>query len=231
VSELLVVPPRTAEVVGDSPERRVEILSDDDALAVTWSRFGPHRDGADLHVHRHHSDLFYVLAGELTLRLGLEDDALPLPVAGTLVCVPPLVVHGFRNASDADVVFLNLHAPGMQFAEYLRALRDGVDFSYDQHEPPPDGGRPTTEIRPTAGDGVLVATDEIAIACLRLAPGAALPSARRFLFVLAGAVEVGEATAAEGTWAGLPEVVPVTALEDGAAVLDIRAPGSSNGPR
>src|SRR5207247_1021990 len=51
------------EVIGDSPERRVEILSDHETLNATWSRFGPHREGADLHVHRHHSDLFYVLPG------------------------------------------------------------------------------------------------------------------------------------------------------------------------
>ena len=45
-------------MIGDAPDRRVEILSDHDALHATWSRFGPHRDGADLHIHRRHTDLF-----------------------------------------------------------------------------------------------------------------------------------------------------------------------------
>ena len=45
--------------------------------------------------------------------------------AGTLARVPPDVVHGFRNASDADVRYLNLHAPGREFANFMRALRDG----------------------------------------------------------------------------------------------------------
>ena len=131
------------EVVGDSPERRVEILSDHDALHATWSRFGPRREGADLHVHRRHTDLFYVLDGELTVRLGPEGLGVVVP-AGTLARVPPLVVHGFRNGGDAEVAYLNLHAPGQGFAAYLRAMRDGRAISYDQEAPPPDGGRPVS---------------------------------------------------------------------------------------
>ena len=144
LSEPTVIPPGGGEVVGDSPERRVEILSDHDALHATWSRFGPRREGADLHVHRHHTDLFYVLEGELTVRLGSEDDAVVVP-AGTLARVPPLVVHGFRNGSDAEVRYLNLHAPGQGFAGFMRALRDGRTLPYDQEPPPPEGGRPATE--------------------------------------------------------------------------------------
>ena len=136
-----VVAPREGEVVGDSPQRRLEILSEHDDLHATWSRFAARREGADLHVHRRHCDVFYVLEGELTLRLGVDDEQVAAP-AGTLALVPPLVVHGFRNASAADVRYLNLHAPGMRFADYLRALRDGRTLAYDQEEPPPDGGRP-----------------------------------------------------------------------------------------
>ena len=91
-----------------------QLLSDRDALHATWSRFGAGREGADLHVHYKHSDVFYVLAGELTVRLGAEDAGVAAP-AGTLVRVPPLVVHGFRNASATDVRYLNFHAPGQRF--------------------------------------------------------------------------------------------------------------------
>ena len=131
-------------MIGDSAERRVEILSDDETLNATWSRFGPRRDGADLHVHRHHTDCFYVLEGELAVRLGPKGDTVTVPT-GALARVPPLVVHGFRNETDADVRYLNFHAPGQRFADYLRAMRDGRSFSYDQHEPPADGGRPSSE--------------------------------------------------------------------------------------
>ena len=66
MNEPTVIAPGGGEVIGDAPDRRVEILSEHDALHATWSRFGPRREGADLHVHRRHTDLFYVLAGELT---------------------------------------------------------------------------------------------------------------------------------------------------------------------
>jgi mannose-6-phosphate isomerase-like protein (cupin superfamily) len=120
------------------------VLSDHPSLHATWSRFGPGRDGADLHVHRGHTDLFYVLSGELTMRLGLKDRQVQVP-AGQLVRIPPMVVHGFRNASQADVAYLNLHAPGMEFAEFMRANRDGREYSYDQFDPPEDGIRPASE--------------------------------------------------------------------------------------
>ena len=144
VSEPVLIPPGEGELIGDAPHRRVEIVSDDQSLNATWSRFGPHSVGADLHVHHHHVDLFYVLEGELTVRLGMEDEPVAVP-AGTLARVPPLVVHGFRNRSDADVTYLNFHTPGQRFSDYLRALRDGRELSYDQHDPPEDGGRPTSE--------------------------------------------------------------------------------------
>lgn len=144
MDDALLVAPGAGELIGDSPARRVEILSDRDELNATWSRFGPRREGADLHVHRLHTDFFYVLDGELTVRLGPEDRPATVP-AGTLARVPPNVVHGFRNGSDAEVRYLNFHAPGQRFADYLRAMRDGRDFSYDQHEPPADGGLPPSE--------------------------------------------------------------------------------------
>jgi mannose-6-phosphate isomerase-like protein (cupin superfamily) len=155
-----VIPPRDGEVVGDSPDRRVEILSDVDSLHATWSRFGPRRAGAGLHIHNHHSDLFYVLAGELTVKLGPDGDETVAPV-GTLVRIPPLVVHGFRNGGDAEVRYLNFHAPGQGFADYLRGLSD-----FDQDDPPADGGRSVSEVAIAGGDGVLCEADEIAVAVL-----------------------------------------------------------------
>src|SRR3954468_10154912 len=116
MSDPAVIAPGGGEGSGDSPDRRVEILSEHHTLHATWSRFGPRRDGADLHIHRRHSDLFYVLAGELTVRLGPAGEPVAVP-AGTLARVPPLVVHGFRNGGDAELRYLNLHAPGMRFAD------------------------------------------------------------------------------------------------------------------
>lgn len=141
------------ELIGDSPDRRVEILLEHDALHVTWSRFGPGRDGADPHIHRLHSDIFYVLEGELTLKLEPGDRTVG---PGTLVTIPPLVVHGFRNAGDTDVRYLNLHAPGTGFADYMRGLRDGVKVAFDQEPPPAEGTRPASDI-------AFAQTDEVAL--------------------------------------------------------------------
>jgi mannose-6-phosphate isomerase-like protein (cupin superfamily) len=224
-----VIAAGAGEVLGDAPDRRVELLCDHDALHVTWSRFGPGRDGADLHVHRHHTDLFYVLAGELTVRLG-PDGAPRVLTSGTLARVPALVVHGFRNASAEEVRYLNLHAPGRGFAGFMRGLRDGRPVAYDQHEPPADGGRSPDDVdvvppepdgpavRPLARDAHLAATE------LRGAPGERLDlpggaAALAALFVLDGELAIGERRAAAGAWVTLPAGAD--------AAVSVRGPASA----
>ena len=219
MADLVLVPPGGGEIVGDAPDRRVEILGDHEALNATWSRFGPGREGADLHIHRRHTDCFYVLDGSLTLRLGLEDEPVAVP-AGALVRVPPFVVHGFRNASDADVRYLNLHAPGREFADYLRAMRDGRPMTYDQEPPPAEGIVPASEAVVGGGEPLSEATtlladvEELAIAEFRVPGGArAIPPHvherhAESLYVLEGELELtaGEDTVriGAGTWVEIP---------------------------
>ena len=139
--------PAEGETIFDVPERTIRILADRDELALTWFRYEPGQEGPEPHVHRRHTDAFYVLEGELELGLGPEVTRLT-GSAGSLAAAPPNVVHTFRNGSDAAVVFLNIHAPNMRFAEMLRAARDGRDEyagEFDQFEPPADGGRPLSD--------------------------------------------------------------------------------------
>jgi quercetin dioxygenase-like cupin family protein len=144
------------------------------------------------------------------VRLGIEDRPVAVP-AGSVARVPPGVVHGFRNAGGADVRYLNLHVPGVRFTDYLRGLRDGRPFEYDQFEPPADGGRPTSEAAigppPVAFDGLTLAerwgedeqehvhADQV-----------------ESLYVLEGEAFLlldGEALpAAGGTWAQVPHGIP-----------------------
>ena len=248
IDQVIVVPPNGGEVIGDAPDRRVEILSDAEPVHATWSRFGRGRDGADLHVHRRHTDLFYVLEGELTLKLGLEDERITAP-AGTLIRVPPMVVHGFLNASaDTEVRYLNFHAPGVQFADYLRALRDGRDFTYDQEPPPADG------IRPPSGAAIgAEASSPSATACAaRCSPTSTRSRSRRCaprarpgcrtctagtlasFYVLEGelAVSTGERSlrAGAGTWVQVPPGVPHALSVPGEArYLEVHAPGFGAG--
>ncbi|CAN5686559.1 hypothetical protein BH20ACT14_BH20ACT14_01210 [soil metagenome] len=70
------------------------------------------------HLHRGHSDSFYVLEGELEFRTG---DEVVIATAGTFVLSPPGVVHSFRNTSAEPARLLNLHTPG-GFVEYWREL-------------------------------------------------------------------------------------------------------------
>ncbi len=221
MTEPTIIAPGDGEVVGDSPDRRVEILSDDHALHATWSRFAAGRDGADLHVHHRHTDLFYVLEGELTVRLGPDGDGVAVP-AGTLARVPPDVIHGFRNASAHESRHLNFHAPGRGFADYMRAMRDGRRFAYDQHDPPADGGRQPSDAV-FAADGpevdepgmravLLADVAEITVARVELDPGSSPPphTAGRttWLYVLGGelALTAGDRTlpAVRGAWAQIP---------------------------
>jgi mannose-6-phosphate isomerase-like protein (cupin superfamily) len=219
----MVIRPGGGEVIGDSPERRVEILSDHPSLHATWSRFAPGREGADLHVHRRHSDLFYVLAGELTVRLGTEGDEVVVP-AGSVARVPPLVVHGFRNGSDAEMRYLNFHAPGVGFADYMRGLRDGRTLTYDQEPPPESGTRPPSEAAVSAPP---IEVDAIAIAAVsEVAPGSS-PDLASYWVLESDAVFVvdGESLdAPAGSWVQVPPGVAHSA--SGARLLSVRAPAA-----
>jgi quercetin dioxygenase-like cupin family protein len=214
-----VVPPRGGEVIGDAPDRRVEVLADHESLNATWSRFGPGRDGADLHVHYGHTDLFYVLEGELTMRLGPEGEEAPL-AAGTLIRVPPGVVHGFRNASDAEVRYLNFHAPGMGFADYLRDLRDGRKAQYDQYDPPDDGGRPVAEV-------VIGGWPDVGAIKLFEASSSELQThldlRHTELYVLEGELTVNGERVEAGGWAHVPPGEPHT-LDGSARYLVVHTP-------
>jgi quercetin dioxygenase-like cupin family protein len=250
VTEVIVIPPGDGELIRDTPASRVEIVSDVEPLDATWSRFAPHRVGADLHVHRHHIDFFYVLEGELTVRLGVEDEPVTVP-AGTLARVPPLVVHGFRNDADAEVSYLNFHTPGMRFADYLRALRDGRELSYDQHDPPEDGGRPTSEAvvggeelvvdRPGLRVALLADVEDVGISETTSEPGGAPPPHvhRRHVesfYVLAGEItfiaEGRELEATTGTWVQIPPGTPHTFAVTGdgeASFLNVHTPSCGYG--
>src|ERR1051325_11017292 len=55
------------------------------------------RMGAPLHYHRHTTESFYVISGELSMQVG-EREVKAGP--GSYVFVPPGVAHSFANRSD-----------------------------------------------------------------------------------------------------------------------------------
>src|SRR5215213_115077 len=133
----LLLAPGEGETVTDRPERTLRILAEVDQLIVTWFRYEPGEVGPDPHIHRRHTDAFYVHEGELEFMLGPERERFA-GRPGTLAAAPPGVVHSFRNASEATAIFLNVHAPSAGFGDHIRGRGRG----FDQFDPPSDGGRP-----------------------------------------------------------------------------------------
>jgi quercetin dioxygenase-like cupin family protein len=72
----------------------------------------------DLHTHERHADAFYVLDGELEVALSETETVLLGP--GGFAVAPPGAIHAFGVPERAR--FLNIHAPGMSFATYLREI-------------------------------------------------------------------------------------------------------------
>jgi quercetin dioxygenase-like cupin family protein len=136
----LLLAPGEGEIVTDRPERTLRILADLEELIVTWFRYERGQKGPDPHIHEHHTDAFYVLQGEVEFSLGPELTTFT-GSPGMFAAAPPNVVHTFRNASDATAIFLNLHVPSLGFGDYMR----GRNPAFDQHDPPPDGGRPLAD--------------------------------------------------------------------------------------
>src|SRR5919202_2785127 len=146
----VLLAPGEGETTTDRAERTLRILCEYEQIIVTWFRYEPGEEGPDPHVHKQHTDAFYVLEGEVEFGLGPE----VTPVSGgpgTFAAAPRGVVHTFRNASEATAIFLNVHAPSMGFGDVLRG---GGEEHFDQFDPPADGGRPFDDaVLQPAGEG------------------------------------------------------------------------------
>lgn len=154
-------------LVTEKPERTVSIRLALEDIVITESRYAAGERGPDLHVHRLHTDSFYVLAGTFTLSLEDGDHSFG---PGTFALVPPHVVHAFRNDSAGDVRFLNVHAPGVGFDRYVLEIGGtGEEFRaelaarFDQHPPPADGGLDPASVIVRTAD-----TDAVALAGIHI---------------------------------------------------------------
>jgi quercetin dioxygenase-like cupin family protein len=78
--------------------------------------------GAAPHIHHEHDETFYVLEGELTVATSAGEIAV-LP--GDLAYAPRGSVHGFRNASDGEVVALCMYTPP-GYEQYFRDVHDAM---------------------------------------------------------------------------------------------------------
>src|ERR671918_1596351 len=116
MNRVIVVQPGGGEVIsGGTSLRHVKV--DMESLHVTEYSVGSAPMG-DLHTHERHADAFYVLEGELEVALSESETTLLGP--GGFAVAPPGAVHSFAVPQRAR--FLNIHAPGMSFAAYLREI-------------------------------------------------------------------------------------------------------------
>lgn len=93
-----------------------------DGLCTVWEgRVPPGTVGAGPHYHRERDEFFYVLEGEVILRIG---DQSHTARAGTFAFVPRDTVHGFHNASTGSATLLVMHHPAgfEQFLEEMQAV-------------------------------------------------------------------------------------------------------------
>ena len=78
-----------------------------------------------LHLHREMEEIFYVLEGTIEYTRG--DDTI-LGTTGSVVQVPPRIVHGFRNRGAAHARHLALITPGLAGVRVMEDVAQ-VDFS------------------------------------------------------------------------------------------------------
>jgi quercetin dioxygenase-like cupin family protein len=147
-----------AEVLVASADETVELLCEHASLGLSASRFaagaGP---TPPPHVHAAHAEAFLVLDGALRF---LVEGGETVAGAGTLVVVPPGVVHTFRVEGEAR--FLDFHAPSSGYGVFVRALSAATDedelararAAFDQQAPTPSGGADPAAIVVTRTGGV-----------------------------------------------------------------------------
>jgi len=80
----------------------------------------PHGAGAPLHVHDTMTETFAVEHGVLAVELGNGETR--LLAAGDSIAIAPGTPHGFRNPTDAPVVFVTTADPGEGLETFLRGM-------------------------------------------------------------------------------------------------------------
>ena len=118
----------SVELFGNRLELKAGADETGGGLCLVDYTAGPGFAGPPPHRHHHTFDMFFVLEGELTMRL--EDETATAP-AGSFVLVPPGVVHTFSNPGAEPVRYLSLMSPG-GFERYFLELREALG------EGPPD---------------------------------------------------------------------------------------------
>ena len=100
---------------------RFKIFSKDTGgLIEMYEREVPPRTiGADPHLHRTTTEVFYVVEGTPTILCGEVSRAY---APGSIVVVPPGTVHAYSNRTEAPIKVLISFTPGLGHEEFFRGL-------------------------------------------------------------------------------------------------------------
>jgi mannose-6-phosphate isomerase-like protein (cupin superfamily) len=109
-------------VLGNTLILKAGAADTDGGLMLMEYTVGPGFPDPPAHSHEHTFDMFFVLEGELLMRLGDETVTAP---AGSFVLVPPGTVHTFSNPGAEPVRYLSLMTPG-GFEQYFRDLQEAL---------------------------------------------------------------------------------------------------------
>jgi mannose-6-phosphate isomerase-like protein (cupin superfamily) len=238
---------RTGQTLVDIPEATVRVLIDRPELVLTYMR-SQTEGGPGRHLHHQHADGFVVLEGEYAFELG---DSRANRGAGTALVIPPEVIHRYEHETTEQGAFLNLHAPAMNFADYLFGERapEDADNIFD----PPEPGRPASDAvalafaedgetvtdRPERTIRILADLPELCLTWTRYVSGEEGPGPHIHkehvdaFFILSGELvfrvgpELGPVTAVPGTFVAAPPEVVHTFRNEGpdeATWLNLHAP-------
>ena len=91
----------------------------------------PRSPGPRPHIHTIHEEVFYVLGGELTVRMGAQKVVAP---PGSFVIIPPGVVHQPSNAGEQPAHVLIFFTPGGMAEFFTEAAERRIPLQ----DPPTD---------------------------------------------------------------------------------------------
>jgi mannose-6-phosphate isomerase-like protein (cupin superfamily) len=126
---VIVVPPGLGRHYACGPMDSVFLADGDetsDRYSVSIWRVDPHESGPGAHSHAVNEELFYVIEGTMTFRVGEQWVDAP---AGTFVRIPAGVTHDFENRTGDRAGVLNVFIPGgfearmPEIVEWFRTAR------------------------------------------------------------------------------------------------------------
>lgn len=122
----IIHPPGDGRLVGvlaDHSTYKVESAQVNGAYAILEQTILP-GGGPPYHVHRHETEIFYILEGEFELTVGGEKVHAP---AGAIAVCPRDIPHTFRNVGTGPARLLLTIIPG-RFGDFFREV-DRIDPS------------------------------------------------------------------------------------------------------